>query len=338
MAKWGEGDPRWIVEERPDSTNVNNWHWTERNATSWSKVNLKKMFLEIKEETDEGSWAIDEVKSMEGEAMINNRKGKLIFFYEWDIKLNYKGKVADSELDHTGTIHIPNLSDENTADDVDVAVSAKGDSKNATKLKDIVRKNGMKLCREKCQKYINDLRTEYTTGMVLPTKHNIKKNDTKQQNSEVNKSMKKMQVNEKKTEKKISCHISVNLTEEFRTSADQLFATLTTPERLSAFTGSQCHSNPKINGEFSIMNGNIIGSYVEIKENEKIVQKWRFKEWPKDVFSTVTMTLEEKSDHTLLTLTQTGVPDYDTNRTEMGWKQHFWGPIKQVFGFGAQLY
>lgn len=27
MAKWGAGDPRWIVEERPDATNVNNWHW-----------------------------------------------------------------------------------------------------------------------------------------------------------------------------------------------------------------------------------------------------------------------------------------------------------------------
>ena len=27
MAKWGEGDPRWIVEERPDAANVNNWHW-----------------------------------------------------------------------------------------------------------------------------------------------------------------------------------------------------------------------------------------------------------------------------------------------------------------------
>ena len=24
MAKWGEGDQRWIVEERPDDTNVNN--------------------------------------------------------------------------------------------------------------------------------------------------------------------------------------------------------------------------------------------------------------------------------------------------------------------------
>ena len=29
MAKWGEGDPRWIVEERSDSHNVNNWHWKE---------------------------------------------------------------------------------------------------------------------------------------------------------------------------------------------------------------------------------------------------------------------------------------------------------------------
>lgn len=27
MAKWGEGDPRWIVEERADAVNVNNWHW-----------------------------------------------------------------------------------------------------------------------------------------------------------------------------------------------------------------------------------------------------------------------------------------------------------------------
>ena len=41
MAKWGEGDPRWIVEERPDATNVNNWHWTEKNADAWSKSKIK---------------------------------------------------------------------------------------------------------------------------------------------------------------------------------------------------------------------------------------------------------------------------------------------------------
>lgn len=41
MAKWGEGDPRWIVEERPDAHNVNNWHWRESDATQWSKKKLK---------------------------------------------------------------------------------------------------------------------------------------------------------------------------------------------------------------------------------------------------------------------------------------------------------
>ena len=33
--------PRWIVEERPDATNVNNWHWTEKNADAWSKAKIK---------------------------------------------------------------------------------------------------------------------------------------------------------------------------------------------------------------------------------------------------------------------------------------------------------
>ena len=47
MAKWGEGDPRWIVEERPDATNVNNWHWTEKNADQGSKAKIKVLSRNI---------------------------------------------------------------------------------------------------------------------------------------------------------------------------------------------------------------------------------------------------------------------------------------------------
>ena len=53
MAKWGEGDPRWIVEERADATNVNNWHWTEKNATHWSKEKIKELLLGLKIENDQ---------------------------------------------------------------------------------------------------------------------------------------------------------------------------------------------------------------------------------------------------------------------------------------------
>ena len=34
---------------------------------------------------------MDSVDRIEGEARVANRKGKLSFFYEWDIRLNWKG-------------------------------------------------------------------------------------------------------------------------------------------------------------------------------------------------------------------------------------------------------
>jgi len=341
MALWGKGDPRWIVEERPDSTNVNNWHWTERDATNWSKEKLRKLFLSLKEENDKGSWKVDEIKKLDGEATLSNRKGKIIIFYEWDIQFTYKGTIAGSELNYNGTIHIPNLSDENSADDVDIEVKAKGDTENAEKLKHLVRVNGIKMCRNKCQEYLNDLKTEYTTGMVLPTKDIKKDKKTHTQSTQngikINENMKELNVKDKKPARK-TCHVSLDLTEEFKTTADELYATLTLPERLSAFTRSHCKSSPVVGGEYSVINDNITGIYTEVEPGKKIVQKWRFKQWPADLYSIVTITLDQKSDCTLLKLSQTGVPDYDTVRTEDGWKQYFWGPMKQVFGFGAQLF
>jgi hypothetical protein len=51
----------------------------------------------------------------------SNRKGKLIFFYEWDIKLKWKAIQSEEEYDVDGQIEIPNLSEENDMDDVDVS-------------------------------------------------------------------------------------------------------------------------------------------------------------------------------------------------------------------------
>ncbi|KAG7272611.1 hypothetical protein CRUP_033120 [Coryphaenoides rupestris] len=75
MARWGEGDPRWIVEERSDATNVNNWHW--------------ELLLGCRVEEGGASCQLTDVTKLEGEASINNRKGKLIYFYEWVIKASW---------------------------------------------------------------------------------------------------------------------------------------------------------------------------------------------------------------------------------------------------------
>jgi len=68
-----------------------------------------------------GECEIMEIEKCEGDASANNRKGKIIIFYEWDLKLKYKGKLFGVDKELTGTINIPNLSDENDVDDLDVS-------------------------------------------------------------------------------------------------------------------------------------------------------------------------------------------------------------------------
>jgi len=140
MAKWGEGDPRWIVEERPDATNVNNWHWTEKNADAWSKAKIKELFENhVIEVPSVGNVILEEVDKIEGEARANNRKGKLIFFYEWEIAVKWKGHANGKDTEVTGKIEIPNLSEEHEdMEDVDVDVTLTTKGPEATVLKVII--------------------------------------------------------------------------------------------------------------------------------------------------------------------------------------------------------
>lgn len=65
---------------------------TERDATNWSSDKLKSLLLGLSVENEEGGCEVTEVSKVEGEASINNRKGKLIFFYEWNLKATWTGK------------------------------------------------------------------------------------------------------------------------------------------------------------------------------------------------------------------------------------------------------
>ena len=62
------------------------------------------------------------------------------------------------------------------------------------------------------------------------------------------------------------------------------------------------------------------------------------KGWPDAHYSVVTFEFDEKDDSTVLTMTQTGVPDSEVERTKEGWKLNYWNRIKQVFGFEARIF
>lgn len=64
------------------------------------------------------------MEKCEGEAVANNRKGKLIFFYEWNIMLKWASTTKSNE-NVEGKINIPNLSEENDISEVDVSIAHK---------------------------------------------------------------------------------------------------------------------------------------------------------------------------------------------------------------------
>lgn len=92
MAKLGEGDERWIVKEREDGRNCNNWHWTTKDVSANTKADLIRTLTEC---TFEAPLALAKIKSAEvtGEASVNNRKGKIFLIYDFEVR-PHGGAVA----------------------------------------------------------------------------------------------------------------------------------------------------------------------------------------------------------------------------------------------------
>lgn len=67
---------------------------TERDVTGWSTDKLKELLLGLRVEGPEGSCEVTDIPNLDGEASINNRKGKLIYFYEWNVKATWTGECS----------------------------------------------------------------------------------------------------------------------------------------------------------------------------------------------------------------------------------------------------
>ena len=112
--------------------------------------------------------------------------------------------------------------------------------------------------------------------------------------------------------------------------------------RWKGFTQSNAKISKDVGGEFSIFDGSVTGTNVELKEGKLIVQKWRFGNWPDGIFSTVKLTFEEpESGVTVVKLVQTDVPEEDrygnetvAENTERGWRDLIFHKIRAIFGFG----
>lgn len=107
--------------------NVNNWHWVERDCTEWSKTYLREALTHVTYEGAEDgmSVSVEAVDRCEGEAHVNQRKGRIMAFYDFELKLGWKGKrkvggAEGAETVEEGTIEIPEVSQDQDSDEIEV--------------------------------------------------------------------------------------------------------------------------------------------------------------------------------------------------------------------------
>jgi len=90
-------------------------------------------------------------------------------------------------------------------------------------------------------------------------------------------------------------------------------------------------------GQFSLFGDNITGHFLDIIPYDRIDMLWRFKSWPKEHFSHVSLQFQDDIDQTKLIIQQSGVPKQFYDNTMEGWKRFYLESIKSTFGYGARL-
>lgn len=154
---------------------------------------------------------------------------------------------------------------------------------------------GKEIIREKLSEYIAGLKIEFSKGMILPKKDEVKPDNIKNLSSGFNQkvSMQPVVSNSQPEDKKVDT-TTLELKEKFQCRARDLYDALTKIEMVTAFTRGEVKLEPVKGGVFELFGGNISGVFDELVPGQKIVQKWRYKQWPTGHFSTVNIKFDEK--------------------------------------------
>lgn len=171
------------------------------------------------------------------------------------------------------------------------------------KLKELMQTLGKPTIREQLAKYISSLKEEFSKGMILPRKDEVAKLDNNITNlsSGFNKKINMTPVISNSQQIGVKVETStINTTQKFQCTAQEFYDSMTRIEMVTAFTRGAVKLEPFKGGKFELFGGNITGTFEELVPGKKIVQRWRYKQWPAEHYSTVTMNINEKVTFPLL--------------------------------------
>ena len=123
---------------------------------------------------------------------------------------------------------------------------------------------------------------------------------------------------------------TIHQTVTFKATPHAVYEALMDSKKHGEIVGANAKITKKVGAKFSIYDGDIEGVNLELVPDKKIVQSWRYSDWPEGHYSKATFLLEESQGGTKLTFTQTDVPEDLYEDVSQGWKDYYWQPMKEM--------
>lgn len=285
-----------------------------------------------------------ELKKCDGEATANNRKAKLIFLFEWELKVDFIARVSGSETEYKGYLEIPNLSDENEASEVDVNTTIDTKGPHEAQIRQMLNKKGTTGIQDLLAVYIRELKEEFSKGLILPT-DKVKPQVVTKGKTTTNVDKKNFQntvvtdskPSEGRTIEKFDLK-KVSVSDTYKVPPSRLYEVLSEANLVKAWANGNIDWDFKEGGKFALFGGNATGKFLKIEPNKSIEVEWRLRNYPDGHHARITFTLKDEGDGTSLDVDAVDVPSHMAEDTQNGLQRYYVMSIGRTFGFGARMF
>ncbi|KAH7889508.1 activator of Hsp90 ATPase [Phlebopus sp. FC_14] len=294
-----------------------NWHWKNKNVTSWAKAWFERELATIAiQGQGSESVAVSSVGGVEGDVELGQRKSKLITIYDCKIQLDWTGTASDG-TQVTGKVTIPEVSHETTLDGsseyvydwslktstspaVDALYAfararlpAALEAKFAEFPVAIIDTHGKDLT-------VSGEPSRTGTPTPAPLASGASGSTTPAVSAPKPPQVKKAVVDTSQITKEAT----------FMAAAEDLFGLITDGSRIPTWTRAPAQSTAQPDSPYSLFGGGVTGKYVSLTPGKEIVQTWILQSpsWPSEHAASLTTTFVQSSDSTKVTFTLDGVP------------------------------
>jgi len=131
---------------------------------------------------------------------------------------------------------------------------------------------------------------------------------------------------------------SVSLVMEWSAPQAALFECFTEAQRVQAYTGTAATVTARTGTPFTLYGGSVQGEFTRLDAPQRLEARWRVASWPSGVWSTLAVSLDVlEGGRVKLTLSQRGVPASELSATAASWESGYFARIKALFGWDYKV-